>query len=177
VVPLQFLLLAFVVIPVVEMWLLIEVGSRIGALPTIALVLLTAVIGLALLRRQGFATLVRGHRRLEEGELPATEIVEGLVLAVAGALLLTPGFVTDAIGFAGLIPQSRQWLVRRLLARIGEVGFASYEVHQRQRGDDGALDGEYWREPDFEKRDVDRSADDRDDPERRLQDRRQPDDD
>lgn len=131
------------------MWLLIEVGSRIGALPTIGLVLLTAVIGVTLLRQQGLATLVRGHRRLEEGELPAAEICEGLVLAVSGALLLTPGFVTDAIGFAGLLPLTRKWLVRQMLARFTGASFSAYEVHQR-RTEQGqtTFDGEYWRDED-----------------------------
>ncbi len=101
------LLLLFIVMPIVEMWLLITVGAEIGPLYTIGLVLLTAVIGVQLLRQQGFATLWRGRRKLEEGQLPAQEIVEGIILAVSGALLLTPGFVTDVVGFAGLFPLSR----------------------------------------------------------------------
>ncbi|MDA9560417.1 FxsA family protein, partial [Porticoccaceae bacterium] len=89
----RFLFLLFIVMPVVEMWLLIEVGSEIGALYTIGLVLLTAIIGVRLLRQQGFDTLWRGQRKLQEGQLPAQEIGEGIVLAVSGALLLTPGFI------------------------------------------------------------------------------------
>lgn len=142
----RFLFLAFVVIPVIEMWVLIEVGSVIGALPTIGLVLLTAVIGVTLLRQQGLATLIRGHRRLEEGQLPAAEIVEGLVLAVCGALLLTPGFVTDAIGFAGLIPLSRRWFVRQVLDRVDVRSYSSYKVHRPGEQDDGTIEGEYWEE-------------------------------
>lgn len=115
------LLLLFVVMPVMEMWLLIEVGGQIGALATIALVLLTAMTGLALLRRQGFATLMRANQKMAEGQLPAEEMVEGICLAVGGALLLTPGFVTDAVGFACLLPGIRQLLigglVKRMLAR------------------------------------------------------------
>lgn len=114
----RFLFLLFVVMPVVEMWLLITVGTEIGAMATIGLVLLTAVVGAKLLREQGFATLWRGQRKLEEGKLPAQEIVEGIILAVSGALLLTPGFITDAIGFAGLIPPIRALFVSRLISKM-----------------------------------------------------------
>ncbi|NIB40008.1 FxsA family protein [Pseudomaricurvus alkylphenolicus] len=109
------LLFLFIVMPIVEMWVLIEVGAVIGALPTIGLVLLTAMIGLALLRRQGISTLTRANRRMEAGELPAQEMVEGIFLAVGGALLLTPGFITDAIGMSCLIPGLRQLVIGRLL--------------------------------------------------------------
>jgi len=115
------LLLLFVVMPVMEMWLLIEVGGQIGALATIALVLLTAMVGLTLLRKQGFATLMKANRKMAEGQLPAEEMVEGIFLAIGGALLLTPGFVTDSIGFACLLPGIRQLLiggaVKRMMAK------------------------------------------------------------
>ncbi|MDB2554600.1 FxsA family protein [Porticoccaceae bacterium] len=114
----RFLFLLFIVMPVVEMWLLIEVGSEIGALYTIGLVLLTAIIGVRLLRQQGFDTLWRGQSKLQEGQLPAQEIGEGIVLAVSGALLLTPGFITDAIGFAGLFPPFRSLFVSKLLSNM-----------------------------------------------------------
>ncbi|MEQ8486038.1 MAG: FxsA family protein [Pseudomonadales bacterium] len=102
--------------PVVEMYLLIRVGGYIGALPTVALVLLTAVAGVFLLRRQGLSTLARGLRRMDAGQVPAREMAEGLLLAVAGALLVTPGFVTDAVGFALVWPPLRVTLAARLLA-------------------------------------------------------------
>ncbi len=117
-----FWLLVFFLTPIVEMYLLIRVGSYIGALPTIALVMLTAVIGVALLRVQGLATLTRGRSRLESGELPAREVAEGLLLAVAGALLITPGFVTDTLGFLLLVPPVRRAVARRLLDRVVVVG-------------------------------------------------------
>ncbi len=125
---LRFLLLLFVVMPIAEMWLLIEVGGQIGALNTIALVALTAIIGLALLRRQGFSTLWRAQQRLESGELPAQEILEGMLLAVGGALLLTPGFITDSIGFACLVPGLRQLLVARLAKRFVVVQSSRYQA-------------------------------------------------
>ena len=112
------LLLVFFVTPIVEMYLLITVAGYIDAWPTIALVMLTAVIGVALLTRQGLATLTRGVSRMNAGEVPAQEMAEGILLAVAGALLLTPGFVTDAVGFVLLFPPSRQALVVLLLKRV-----------------------------------------------------------
>ncbi|WP_018276452.1 FxsA family protein [Teredinibacter turnerae] len=100
--------LLFIAVPILEMWLLIKVGSLIGALPTIGLVFLTAMLGLALLRQQGIQTLFRAQQRMQRGELPASEMVEGIFLAVGGALLLTPGFFTDAVGFCCLLPGVRQ---------------------------------------------------------------------
>jgi len=108
---LRVLLLAFITIPITEMWFLITVGQHIGALPTIGLVLLTACIGLALLRYQGAMTLLKARMKMDAGELPAREMADGLFFAVGGALLLTPGFVTDAIGFACLIPGIRTLLI------------------------------------------------------------------
>ena len=104
------------------MYLLIEVGGYIGTLPTIALVMLTAVIGVALLRRQGLATLTRGMGRLQRGEIPAEEMAEGILLAISGALLLTPGFVTDAVGFTFLLPATRILIAQRLLSRVSIIG-------------------------------------------------------
>ena len=105
------LLILFIVIPIVEMWLLIEVGSHIGAFNTIGLVLLTAFIGVILLRRQGVSTLLRARQRLNQGQVPAREMVDGLFLGIAGALLLTPGFFTDAIGFICLVPGARTLVI------------------------------------------------------------------
>ena len=116
------------------MYLLIEVGGYIGAVPTIGLVMITAVIGVALLRIQGLATLTRGVSRLNRGELPAREMVEGLLLAVAGALLLTPGFITDAVGFVLLAPPSRQRIAQYVLSRVRIID---------PRMDRHVLDGEF----------------------------------
>ncbi len=117
-------LLVFVITPLVEMYILIEVGGIIGAWSTIALVVLTAVIGVGLIRAQGFATLTRGMARLNAGELPATEIVEGVMLALAGALMVTPGFVTDTAGFVLLTPRVRRHLAAELLRRFAPVAGA-----------------------------------------------------
>ena len=123
-------LLLFMLIPIVEMWILIEVGGWIGALPTIGLVVLTATIGLSLLKEQGLSTLLRARRKMDEGAIPASELVSGVMIAVGGALLLTPGFVTDALGFALLIPQTRQWLLFKLIDRYRDKIVIEGEFHR-----------------------------------------------
>lgn len=107
----------FLVIPFIEIWLLIKVGGIIGAFPTILLVVLTAVIGAALLRQQGIATLARFQQNLQSGQLPATELLEGVILLVGGVLLMTPGFFTDTMGFLCLFPLSRKVILKLLLSR------------------------------------------------------------
>ena len=123
-------LIIFMLVPIVEMWILIEVGGWIGALPTIALVVLTATLGLSLLKRQGLSTLMSARRKMDEGSIPASELVSGVMIAVGGALLLTPGFVTDAIGFALLIPQTRQWLLFKLIDRYRDKITIEGEFHR-----------------------------------------------
>ena len=123
-------LLLLMLIPIVEMWILIEVGGWIGALPTIGLVVLTATIGLSLLKQQGLSTLMRARRKMDEGAIPASELVSGVMIAVGGALLLTPGFVTDALGFALLIPQTRQWLLFKLIDRYRDKIVIEGEFHR-----------------------------------------------
>ncbi len=97
------------------MYLLIEVAGYINTLPTIGLVMLTAVIGVALLRQQGTSTLTRGVGKLNRGEIPAGEMAEGILLGIAGALLITPGFITDTVGFVLLFPPFRVLIAKRLL--------------------------------------------------------------
>ncbi|MCK9502634.1 MAG: FxsA family protein [Porticoccaceae bacterium] len=150
--------LFFLAVPVFELWLLIQVGGVIGAWPTIALVLLTAMIGVALLKKEGFKLLTRSNLKLDAGELPAQEVFEGFVLGISGALLLAPGFATDVVGFLGLIPWTRRWLVTRLLAK---AEFRAFVVGQcgdfRQRSQNGrdVFDGEYWRHDDSRRKPLD----------------------
>ena len=153
----RYLLLIFIVVPVLEMWLLIKVGGVIGALPTIAIVLLTAMVGVALLRVQGFRTLFKAQEKMSRGELPAQEMAEGICLAIGGALLLTPGFVTDAIGFCCLIPGVRQLIVglgmRSFTANVRtQAGFTGHHggsSRMNEAGSDSSsntIDGDYKRE-------------------------------
>jgi len=115
-------LFLFIIMPIAEMAVLIQVGGMIGVLNTVGLVLLTAVIGAWLLRQQGVATLLKANQRLNSGELPAKEVAEGLILAIGGALLLTPGFITDTVGFLCLIPGTRHWLAAQALKRMVVAG-------------------------------------------------------
>ena len=113
--PFRVLLLAFIAVPLLEIFLFVQVGERIGAWPTVGLVVLTAIVGVALLQMQGLDTWSRAQMSLLQGGLPAQELLEGAVLLVSGALLLTPGFFTDVIGFLGLLPWTRRWMIRRWL--------------------------------------------------------------
>lgn len=122
-----FLFLIFVVVPLIEIVLLINVGQAIGAWYTIGLVLLSAFIGVNMLRLQGLSTLLRARSRMESGEIPAQEMIEGIILAVGGALLVTPGFVTDFVGFCCLIPVTRRGFVKRVKKHFTLV--ASQQMH------------------------------------------------
>jgi UPF0716 protein FxsA len=107
------------------MIILIQVGGIIGALPTVGLVVLTAVVGVWLLRMEGLATLTRVQDKLNRGEIPETELLEGIMLIFGGALLLTPGFFTDFIGFVCLLPGLRRPLAARI---IQSAGFRSFQM-------------------------------------------------
>ena len=135
------LFLTFLVVPLLEIYLLIEIGSVIGAVWTVAGVVGTAVVGAALVRRQGLAALGRFCSATEAGGVPAITIIEGLALLVAGALLLTPGFFTDAIGFVLLTSPLRQILIRRWFSGRAE-GIRS--ANQRKR-ESGVVEGEFRR--------------------------------
>lgn len=116
--------LLFIVIPLIELYFIIVVGGAIGAFWTVLLVVLTAIVGVHLLRTQGMSTLTRAQRNMAQGKIPAMEMIEGIALAVAGVLLITPGFITDAIGFLCLVPASRQAIIRYILARSSvQTGF------------------------------------------------------
>jgi len=148
--------LVFFSIPIVEMYLLIEVAERIEALPTILLVMLTAVLGVSLIRQQGLSTLTKGIRRLNQAEIPAAEIIEGVLLAVAGAFLITPGFLTDFIGFMIIIPITRRMtalmLLKRMMARAdfrtngSDLGGGSNKTRDVS---DRVIEGEYEKKDQF----------------------------
>jgi len=147
----------FIVVPLVELYLIIEVGSVIGALWTVLLVVLTAVVGITLLRIQGFNTLNRARQNMERGTMPAMEMMEGMVLAIGGALLITPGFITDTLGFMCLIPASRRAMIRYLVRRttINGQGFYSRSTTHNTHGQRGhdqnphhgrTIEGEFHRD-------------------------------
>jgi len=112
---LRILFLLFITIPLLELWILIEVGSGIGGLSTIALCMLTAALGAFLIRWQGMNTLIDAQPRMAQGEFPVDHGFHGLMIACAGILLFIPGFITDAIGFLLLVPPVRQWLINTFI--------------------------------------------------------------
>ena len=136
----------FLAVPIIEIYLLIQVGQVIGALWTILLVVMTAVIGVWLLRIQGISTLMRAQQKMQSGELPAREMLEAMGLVIAGALLLTPGFFTDAVGFTLLFPPMRIWLVGLVTARMVVSGPTGFQT--RQNRDQNVIDGVKYHKDD-----------------------------
>jgi len=110
------LFLLFAVIPVIEIYLLLKIGSLIGALPTVALLLAVSLTGAWLVRQQGFEILRRIQAELSQGRLPAAELLDGAMVLVGGVLLMTPGFFTDFLGLFFLIPVTRI-LIKQVVAR------------------------------------------------------------
>lgn len=148
--------LLFIIIPLLELYLIIKVGGYIGAFWTVMIVIATAIIGVNLLRMQGFNTLKRAQQNMERGAMPAMEMMEGIVLAVGGALLITPGFLTDTLGFICLIPFTRQALIRGFIKRgsvqmHGFHGHSSYQSpsHDQKNQQGGrTIEGEFHRKDD-----------------------------
>lgn len=106
------LFLLFIVVPIIEIMVLMNVGAWLGAWPTIAIVIITAWLGAKNVKQQGVATLQSVQTKMAHGEMPSDEIVAGLLLLVAGVLLVTPGFVTDFFGLSLLVPQVRKVLIK-----------------------------------------------------------------
>ena len=116
------LFLLFAILPIVEIALLINVGEQIGGWNTVALVILTAFIGAYLVRKEGLATLFNAQRKLNTGAIPGQEMAEGLLLVIAGVLLVTPGFITDGIGFLFSLPFTRPVIARFLMKHVKVQG-------------------------------------------------------
>ncbi|RBO79883.1 FxsA family protein [Marinomonas aquiplantarum] len=114
----RFALLLFILVPIIEMTVLIQVGSEIGSLATVGLVFLTAIVGVTLIRKQGLETSLKAQEKMRRGELPASEVAEGVMLLFAGLCLLIPGFVTDAIGGLLLIPMLRKLFAAGLVVKL-----------------------------------------------------------
>ncbi|CAM5415468.1 MULTISPECIES: FxsA family protein [Pseudomonadaceae] len=112
--------LLFLLFPLAELYVLIKVGSSIGALATILLLVLSGIAGVLLMRLAGFATAWRARERLARGELPEREMLQGLMLALGGGLLFLPGFISDVLALIVLFPPSRNFLFRLVNRRIEE---------------------------------------------------------
>ncbi len=150
--PLVIFVLLILGLPTLELYLLIEIGSEIGAVSAIFLVLFTAILGGFLMQRQGIRTLMRVRRSMDQGEVPALDMLEGAVLLLGGLLLLIPGFFTDAVGFLCLVPGLRRLMLRKFLRRAqldGEV-LQSADRPDADRPASGprVIEGEFHREND-----------------------------
>lgn len=152
-----FIFILFIAIPIVEIFVLIKVGSALGVWTTIAIVILTAVVGTMMLRAQSLSTLKSVQGKLDAGELPAQQLLEGVALLIGGVLLLTPGFITDAFGFFCLLPPTRRWLIGKVLAKSSVFVFQSqisktakhHSTGENQASgpsEHGVINGEFRRE-------------------------------
>ena len=139
------LLAALIGLPLLEIALFIKVGGWLGLGPTLALIVLSAVIGVWMIRWQGISVMLRAQRELAEGTLPVLRAFEGLCLAIAGVLLLTPGFFTDALGALLLVPAVRRMLYRYLRHRIEPhvIGVSSPPRDPAHRAPGPIIDAEY----------------------------------
>jgi len=144
------LVVVFLVIPISEIYLLIEVGGIIGAIPTIFLVVFTAVFGALLIRQQGLATMLRARQQMHQGTVPAMQMLEAVALVVSGALLLTPGFLTDTIGFVLLVPVLRQFLILKMLGGTIPPSMSPSGAGPSSGKKDGGhiIEGEFKRDDD-----------------------------
>ena len=128
----RILFLLFLAIPLIEIYFLVQVGDVVGAGMTVFLVIFTATLGFFLVRQQGLTTLMKIQQMARSGENPAVEIIEGIALFIAGGLLLTPGFMTDALGFILLVPLFRRYVIYRFIARR-QGSFGQPRGHNQQR--------------------------------------------
>ncbi len=137
----MWLLIAFIAVPLIEIGLFIQVGGWLGLWPTLLIVLLTAIAGTYLVRSQGLAALANLQQSMGELRDPTQPLAHGAMILFSGALLLTPGFFTDAVGFALLVPAIRDLIISRVKSRI--------HIHQThaKRAEDTVLDGEFREVP------------------------------
>jgi len=126
-------LVAIILIPVIEIYLFIKIGSHIGALTTITLIFLTAILGIIYARYEGLNTLRSAFMQLIKNEIPVYEIISGAAITIAALLLIIPGFATDIIGFLLIFPLSRKFILKIL----------SYKFQMKKEANEKFIDGEY----------------------------------
>ena len=136
-----YLLIIFIILPIIEISIFIQVGGFLGTFNTILIIFLTAAVGVYFVRQQGFRTFQKISSELQNQQIPVQGVFDGLVILVAGILLVTPGFLTDIIGFLGLIPQTRIFL----LGIVKNLFLQRYSnVHKQYKKDmDEIIDGDF----------------------------------
>ena len=145
----------FVVMTLLEIYVLMTVGDVIGNWQTVLLVIMTALIGSTLLRQQGWSTMAKAQQSIAEGKTPAFEMLEGVVILVSGVLLITPGFITDSLGLLGLMPWSRRYFINHILEKNAERVFSqrnSVFIHRTRNQEktsnnkNETIEGEFWED-------------------------------
>ena len=145
----------FVIMTLLEIYVLVSVGESIGGLSTVLLVVITALIGSTLLKQQGWSTMAKAQNAMANGQTPAFEMLEGVVILISSVLLLTPGFITDAIGLLGLMPFSRAYFIDNLLKKNAQKIFTKNSTpfaHKPQAPKESntqknkTLEGEFWED-------------------------------
>ncbi|CAC9601833.1 Protein affecting phage T7 exclusion by the F plasmid [uncultured Gammaproteobacteria bacterium] len=143
----------FVVMTLLEIYVLVSVGESIGGFSTILLVVITTLVGSTLLKQQGWSTMAKAQQAMANGQTPAFEMMEGVVILISGVLLLTPGFITDGIGLLGLMPFSRVYFIDKILSKNAEKIFQQknpgfiYTASSNDKKDNkkkDTIDGEFW---------------------------------
>lgn len=144
----RFLFLLFLLVPAIEIALFIKIGGVIGVLPTLLLIVTTAILGIILLRMQGLSTLARVQQVVRCGEVPAVELVESFMLVISAVFLLTPGFFTDTIGFVVLLPSVRRRLAIWILTNsniMTTINASHTQNTYKGAPDRRIIEGEYQR--------------------------------
>ncbi|MBE8190067.1 MAG: FxsA family protein [Candidatus Thioglobus sp.] len=136
----------FVIITLLEIYILANVGSAIGGFSTVLLVIITALIGSILLKSQGFSTLKKMQEKTAKGQAPAFEMLEGVAIIISGILLLTPGFITDFVGLLGLMPWSRKILIDKISNKTQQFSQRNNPKNQPQNQQNNTIEGEFWED-------------------------------
>ncbi|MBT3195696.1 MAG: FxsA family protein [Candidatus Ruthia sp.] len=145
----------FVIVTLLEIYVLVSVGESIGGFSTVLLVVITALIGSTLLKQQGWSTMAKAQNAMANGQTPAFEMMEGVVILISGVLLLTPGFLTDILGLLGLMPWSRTYFIDQFLSKNASKVFSqnnSAFIHKTDSSEDkkpkknGTIEGEFWED-------------------------------
>ena len=145
----------FVVMTLLEIYVLVTVGQAIGGLSTVLLVIVTALIGSTLLRQQGWSTMAKAQQSIAEGKTPAIEMLEGVVILVSGVLLLTPGFITDGLGLLGLMPWARRYFIKHILEKNAKRFFSQRNAiffhrtgnqEKTNNNKNETIEGEFWED-------------------------------
>ncbi|MEM9966567.1 MAG: FxsA family protein [Pseudomonadota bacterium] len=145
----MWLLIAFIAVPLIEIALFIQIGGAIGLLWTLSVVVITAFVGAWLVKSQGMVTLMKLQTALSKMKDPTEQLVHGAMILFSGALLLTPGFFTDAIGFSLLVPKIRQFLFLEIRQRIQIRSVQNVQYGDRRAPEqrDDVIDGEFYEVP------------------------------